>query len=343
MADAGPPPGRVHGKARPGWETGILKSATLPREDSPRHWTLDAALGATAAISAIAIAQAALPDRAPALTMTATPPPAAARVPVPEAPSHLIAFTDPVAGREVISPFGLRQLPWEENGRLHEGVDIAAPLGSTVQAAADGVVADAGKSPTYGRFVRVRHAVGLTTLYAHMGAVAPGMLAGRVVKAGAALGQIGSSGTSTGPHLHFELRDARDRPLNPGLFLGQQFFTAAELPLKAARRVPRGVRIAWVSRIPESKREKMEAKLLRISQARNVSSAAQDASSVTVIYGDGRPRARFRVAAPTPPATTPTFVPIGAASAKAPATAASASAPPASDAPIATAEAPAAE
>src|SRR5690606_35903540 len=125
-------------------------------------------------------------------------------VPAPDAePVELIAFHDPVPGHAVVSPFGLRQLPWEAGGRLHAGIDISAPQGAQVVVAADGVVTRAGHSSTYGRFVEVKHAEGLTTLYAHMASIAPQVASGAAVKAGAAVGRVGSSGTSTGPHLHF--------------------------------------------------------------------------------------------------------------------------------------------
>jgi hypothetical protein len=307
--------GDAQQKARPGWETGVLSTASVPSEERVRHWAVDAAIGAAAAAAAIVIAQAVLPDRAQALAQSTPPRPVTRTLAAPPEPAHLVAFSDPVAGREIISPFGLRQLPWEENGRLHEGVDIAAPFGSAVLAAADGVVVDAGRSDTYGRFVRLKHAAGLTTLYAHMGSVADGLAPGQAVKAGHRVGEIGSSGTSTGPHLHFELRDEKDRPLNPGLFLGQTFHAAEELPLRAARRVPRGVRIAWVSRIPESKRELMEAKLLAKTTARDAASAGKNAS-VTVVYGDGRPHARFNLAsAKTPLQTEPEDAPVATAEA----------------------------
>lgn len=262
---------------------------------------MDAALGAGAALVALSVAQAALPERAQ-LTARPAHPARFAAPPAPSQPAVLIAFEDPVPGREIISPFGLRQLPWEENGRLHEGVDIAAPLGAPVLLAADGVVVRAGQGEGYGRFVEVRHAAGLSTLYAHMGAVADGIAPGVALKAGDLVGRIGSSGTSTGPHLHFELRDAADRPLNPGLFLGRAFASADDLPLKDARRFPRAVRVAYVSMIPKNKRALMAAREVGALAA---SDAAKDASSVTVFYGDGRVHTRFRVKSYSEPAPQP--------------------------------------
>jgi len=79
------------------------------------------------------------------------------------------------------------------------------------------------------------------------------------IKGGATLGRIGSTGVSTGPHLHFELR-RDDKPLNPVAFIGREFDTLADLPLKTAGYYSRKVRVAQVSKIPESKKQVMAAK-----------------------------------------------------------------------------------
>lgn len=226
-----------------------------------RPWLIDAALGACAALVAVAAAQAALPN-APAFSKAGPVAPiakAAAAPAVAAEPAAFIAFSAPVPGRQVGSPFGLRQLPWEEARRLHAGVDIAGDSGLPVRAAADGVVTRAGNGGGYGRFVQVRHAAGLTSFYAHLGRidVAPGT----TLKAGESLGALGSSGTSTGPHVHFEIRDAKGRPLNPEAFIGRRFATAEDLPLRAAGRIPGGVRLAHVSNIPTSKRGLMQARV----------------------------------------------------------------------------------
>jgi hypothetical protein len=139
-------------------------------------------------------------------------------------------------------------------------VDISADSGVPVIAAADGVVVEAGTKGGYGRYVAVRHAESLTTFYAHLGAIAAGIRPGMAVKAGMPLGRIGSTGTSTGPHLHFEIRDGDQRPLNPAMFLGKAFAEAGDLPLDKAKRYSGRVRMAYVSFIPESKRALMEAK-----------------------------------------------------------------------------------
>lgn len=169
----------------------------------------------------------------------------------PPPPPPAFVFDTPLPGRVVNSPFGLRQLPWEENGRLHEGVDIAAPTGSPIVAATDGMIVRTGASGSYGRFVEIAHKDGFRTMYAHLGATARGVKPGAYARRGQTIAYVGSSGRSTGAHLHFELR-RKGKPLNPSFFLGQTFAQADDLPLRAAARVPRKVRMAQVSNWPDS-------------------------------------------------------------------------------------------
>lgn len=250
--------------------------------------------GGGMALGLIAASYAVLP-REPApqqqAARSATKAAPAPRPATPAEPPALIAFQTPTPGYPVISPFGLRQLPWEEGGRLHAGVDIAAPAGQPVLVAADGVVVRAGVGGGYGRFVEVKHAAGLSTIYAHMGRLLPEITAGVAVKAGTPVGEIGSSGTSTGAHLHFEIRDQKDRPLNPELFLGRRFAEAADLPLRAAQRFPRAVRVAYVSNIPKAKREEMEARLKAELEAELAEAAASEAAKVQWTSGQAAPAA----------------------------------------------------
>ncbi|HEX6859501.1 MAG TPA: M23 family metallopeptidase [Caulobacteraceae bacterium] len=241
------------------------------------HWIADLVVGAAGALSAVAVAQAAIAPARDAPLLRGMQQVNAA--PVVDAPDFV--YGEPVEGYEVVSPFGLRQLPWEKAARLHAGVDIAAPFGYPVQAAADGVVSRAGYDGGYGRFVEVRHAQGLSTVYAHLGAIEAGVAPGAVVRIGQRLGRVGSSGSSTGAHLHFEVRDRKHRPMNPEAFIDQAFATAADLPLKSAARVPRGVRIAYVSYIPKKKRELMEREA---AEAR----AAEEATKLAALGGTAK-------------------------------------------------------
>jgi hypothetical protein len=244
---------------------------------------VDATAGAALALILMTAANAALPEvkrlaLAPAAPARRPAAPTKARRAAPPLAPVLVAFQDPIPGYPIISPFGLRKLPWEEGGRLHAGVDIAAPAGLPVLAAADGVVTRVDSDSGYGRFVEVKHAAGLSTRYAHLGRFLPQIAPGVAVKAGFAVGQIGSTGSSTGAHLHFEIRDDQDRPLNPELFLGRRFAAMRDLPLRAALRIPRGVRVAYVSNIPKVKREAMQAKLDEEAQAAAAEAAAEAGS-----------------------------------------------------------------
>ena len=236
-----------------------MADQSLPPAARMRRGLAEAMLGGSVALIALTVAHASLPDPAPAPPAPVAV--AAAPAPARPGPPVLIAFHEPLPDGEVGSPFGLRELPWEDAPRLHAGVDIVTPGPEPVLAAADGVVTRIGQDPGYGRFVELTHAEGLVTLYGHLRRFAPGLSQGDAVKAGAPVGQLGSTGSSTGPHLHFEVHDAQGRPMNPELFLGHAFARREDLPLKAGRRVPRGVRVAYVSRIPKSRRAQMEAKL----------------------------------------------------------------------------------
>ena len=126
----------------------------------------------------------------------------------PQASSGLMA---PVAGR-ITSGFGYRVHPILRYARFHAGIDFGAPWGSPIVAAADGQVVGAGYAGGYGRQVRIVHAGGLVTSYSHMSSIVaqPGL----PVRQGQVIGYVGSSGLSTGPHVHFEVR-VRGRPVNP--------------------------------------------------------------------------------------------------------------------------------
>lgn len=143
------------------------------------------------------------------------------------AAAKMVRFEAPVAGFHINSIFGYRKLPGE-HGRMHEGVDIAAPTGTPVKAAARGTVLKTGVSPTYGKFVEVEHPNGVTSFYAHLSKVAAGLRSGAPVNEGDTLGAVGSTGRSTGAHLHFEIRQA-GRRIDPQSFLGRQF-AALKLP-----------------------------------------------------------------------------------------------------------------
>lgn len=99
-------------------------------------------------------------------------------------------------------------------GRLHKGIDIAAPTGTPVAAAYDGTIAVAGSLDGYGNAIYINHDNGYSTRYAHLSAYAPGIRSGIRVSAGQIIGAVGNTGASTGPHLHYELRGPNG-PVNP--------------------------------------------------------------------------------------------------------------------------------
>jgi murein DD-endopeptidase MepM/ murein hydrolase activator NlpD len=117
----------------------------------------------------------------------------------------------PVQGR-VTSGFGNRFHPILGYERFHDGVDLAAREGTPIVAAADGRVVSAGWSGGYGRAVEIAHSGGLETRYGHMSRIAA--YAGELVHRGEVIGYVGSTGLSTGPHLHFEVMK-NGRPVNP--------------------------------------------------------------------------------------------------------------------------------
>jgi murein DD-endopeptidase MepM/ murein hydrolase activator NlpD len=117
----------------------------------------------------------------------------------------------PVVGR-VTSGFGERFHPILGYERFHAGVDLGAAWGAPIAAAADGRVVSAGWRGGYGRAVEIAHASGLETLYGHMSRIAA--VPGEMVHQGEVIGYVGSSGLSTGPHVHFEVLKG-GRPINP--------------------------------------------------------------------------------------------------------------------------------
>jgi murein DD-endopeptidase MepM/ murein hydrolase activator NlpD len=145
--------------------------------------------------------------------------------------TRLIAFSEPVRGYAINSPFGLRRLADEAAARHHDGVDIAAPTGTGVYVASEGVVLRTGYDPDgYGRFIEVRHPNGMTTLYGHLSRV--DVASGTAVSDGERIGLVGSTGRSTGPHLHFEVR-RNDRQINPTRVLGRSLPAVVAQPTVA--------------------------------------------------------------------------------------------------------------
>lgn len=127
-------------------------------------------------------------------------------------------FANPVKNRvRFTSGFGMR---W---GRMHNGSDFAGPVGTPIYSTADGVVTFSGWSGGYGRMVKIQHEFGIETRYAHMSRIR--VQEGQRVSRGQLIGDMGNSGRSTGPHLHYEVR-VGGRPVNPMTYIkaGQDVF-----------------------------------------------------------------------------------------------------------------------
>jgi len=155
----------------------------------------------------------------------------AARVDVAGSPSFAFAFDRgfydergrslrraflraPLQYRHISSRFGGRYHPILKRWRSHQGTDYAAGYGTPVRATADGVVTKAGRDGGYGNLVELRHANGIRTRYGHLSAFANGLRVGNRVRQEQTIGFVGSTGFSTGPHLHYEFL-VNGRPTNP--------------------------------------------------------------------------------------------------------------------------------
>lgn len=137
----------------------------------------------------------------------------------------------PVEGR-VTSRLGWRRDPIDGSTEFHQGIDIAAPFGTEVFVAADGVVTEARRAGGYGNMVRVDHGNGLETVYGHLRRI--NVQAGQTLRRGACVGLVGSTGRSTGPHLHYEVRE-NGKPVCP-IRNGYMPAAQAGLPQLRARR-----------------------------------------------------------------------------------------------------------
>lgn len=136
-------------------------------------------------------------------------------LPDPNLPAGAPRFVLPVAGR-ASSGYGMRADPVHGGMVNHPGFDLAAPVGTEVGAAAAGTVTHAGPAGTYGNLVTVRHENGFETRYAHLSAV--DVKVGDAVTPGQDVGKVGTTGYSTGPHLHFEVRQD-GQAIDPAPFL----------------------------------------------------------------------------------------------------------------------------
>jgi murein DD-endopeptidase MepM/ murein hydrolase activator NlpD len=111
----------------------------------------------------------------------------------------------PINGARLSSPFGMRKHPIDGFNKMHKGTDFAAPMGTPIMASGNGVVKKAGWCGGGGNCVVIKHNSAYQTIYAHMSKFANGIRSGVRVKQGQTIGYVGSTGKSTGPHLHYEV------------------------------------------------------------------------------------------------------------------------------------------
>lgn len=137
----------------------------------------------------------------------------------------------PASVENITSGFGYRRDPFNGHAAMHAGLDFKGAIGSPIFAAADGRVTFAGWKSGYGQAIEITHGNGMLTRYAHLSRI--GVKVGQEVDAGDTIGGLGSTGRSTGPHLHFEVR-INDRAVNP-----RPFLEAAPDVLKEVRRTGR--------------------------------------------------------------------------------------------------------
>ena len=120
----------------------------------------------------------------------------------------------PIDGARLSSHYGMRHHPILGYNKMHKGTDFAAPVGTPIYAAGDGIIESIGRNGGYGNYIRIRHKSDLHTAYAHLKGFAKGMHKGKRVKQKQVIGYLGSTGRSTGPHLHYEVHLNR-RQVNP--------------------------------------------------------------------------------------------------------------------------------
>jgi len=120
----------------------------------------------------------------------------------------------PVNGGRITSSFGLRRHPILKTTKMHTGVDFAAPFGTPVKAAGHGIIEKVRYVGSYGKYVRIRHANGYKTAYAHLSRHAAGLKEGMKIQQDQVIGYVGSTGRSTGSHLHYEII-VNERHVNP--------------------------------------------------------------------------------------------------------------------------------
>ena len=190
---------------RASYDVGNAQDAVVEAEEALQQANAEAA----AAAEATAAQQAVVDAQAQNV--------AAWNASVAEADTRTDQRVAPVEGYSVTTSYGVAGSNWSSG--YHTGSDYAAPSGTTVMAAASGTVTAAGFNGPYGNQITVQHEDGTETTYSHLSEISVSV--GDTVSAGEAIGAVGTTGNSTGPHLHFEAFDAGGERMNPEVWLGQ--------------------------------------------------------------------------------------------------------------------------
>lgn len=153
-------------------------------------------------------------------------------------PSHepsgpVTLLSAPVADAHISRGFGMWRHPILGYRRMHRGIDFVVPRGTPVRATGEGVVEQAGWYGGFGRYVRIRHTGGVRTVYAHLSHISPNVHRGAHLQIGTVIGLSGSSGLSTGPHLHYEVWRG-GVAVDPAALHGPQFTVLHDKKLAAA-------------------------------------------------------------------------------------------------------------
>jgi len=162
----------------------------------------------------------------------------------------------PIDGARLSSGFGTRKHPILGYAKAHKGVDFAASRGTPIKAAGDGTVLRADRYGSFGNYVKIRHANGYETAYAHLNGFARGIRKGKYVRQGDVIGYVGTTGRSTGPHLHYEVH-LNGQAVNPQrlkIATGKKLEGAALTAFKAQRDAIDAMRL------PEAEREALFAR-----------------------------------------------------------------------------------
>lgn len=214
--------GTIHGGAQKVNQTEHIAAGAGRRS---RHLALALAMLAACPL----LAHAALAPAAPPPTGTRSVPPpvlSAAIRPALDGAKAVLKLFQPLSHTRINSAFGWRYNPVLRRSRQHKGVDYAAPAGTPILAAQDGTIAKIGRQRGDGLYIRIRHALGIETAYAHLSHFAPGLRCGSPVHRGEVIGAVGATGIATGPHLHYEVL-VKGKQIDPQL-------QARDLPVQVA-------------------------------------------------------------------------------------------------------------